>query len=176
MHNDWADRDVLLRGQGHDEDHPERATGVVGHSYGAMLATRVAVAQQVHAVVALSAARKGWANDEGLEEPLANLDMRSMHVWGTDTEDTDGGSDALTPDRWDAIPGTKHRVILDGAGHWDYFSGQHDGCSPTSWQANTVRGALARDLVTTFFARYLPLPVDVGGLRAPISLSHRVQP
>jgi hypothetical protein len=155
MRSSWQGREVLL---------PAPSTGVLGHSYGAMLAGRVVINEAVGAYASLSPIWGEWSQ-WGLPEPLSSLSVPSLHIAGTDGH---FGDESVSGSRWDSIPRPKHRVTLHGGVHWEYLRGQTGGCSP-EWALDCSRlGMVAGDLVAGFFARYLQLGPEGG---VPSSLS-----
>jgi pimeloyl-ACP methyl ester carboxylesterase len=156
MRTSWQHRDLLF---------PTPSTGVFGHSYGAMAATHLATHAEIGALASLSAGWHEWSSFGDGPEPLPDIDVPSLHMWGTEGL----FSDEVTGARWDSIPISKHQVILHGGSHWEYLQGQSGGCSPASAECNHL-GSVAGDLLACFFARYLPpSEFDTGG-RIPISL------
>ena len=117
MREQWTGRAALL---------PPPHMGVFGHSYGAMLAGRVAASQPVRAYASLSAGWHEWRSfGSGLPIPLFELSDPSLHVWGTDAIlDVIGDAD------WERIALPRHRVVLNEGGHWVYLQGTSGGCSP----------------------------------------------
>ncbi|WP_456788941.1 hypothetical protein [Cellulomonas sp. P5_C5] len=157
----WEHADVLL---------PPPATGVVGHSFGAMLGARFAVGRPITAFAGLSGGWQDWFG--GSPFPLPLLDMPTLLLWGL-------GFDLfsqLTEAQWQGMHRPRHRVVFDEGEHWDYLSAQIDvPCRPGSGSCTEIAGATA-DLVTMFFARYLPpelatnLAVDVPSSLVPPDL------
>lgn len=137
----WEHADVLL---------PPPATGIVGHSFGAMLGARFAVGHEVSAYAGLSGGWQDWFGDEPFPLPL--LRVPSLVVWGR-------GRDTFSPltdAQWQALAAPRHRVVFTKGDHWDYL--EHSvsvPCRGTTGSCTKIAGATA-DLVTMFFARYLP--------------------
>ena len=142
MRRSWSGRSVLL---------PAPATGVCGHSYGAMLACRVAVSQAISAFASLSAGWHEWGTFEPTPLPLFELAVPSVHMWGTEGL----FSDAISGADFARIATPRHRIVLEGGEHWVYLQGQSGGCAPTGGDCYLL-GAVAGDLLAGFFARYLP--------------------
>ena len=142
-------------------------SGVFGHSYGAMLACRFATTQTVTAYAGLSAGWHEWNTfGSGLNVPLFELSIPSLHVWGTEGL----FSDAIVDADWAKIGKPKHRVVLHGGEHWTYLQGTSGGCAPPAGGCPHL-GNVAGDLLTGFFARYLPpQEQDVAGASIPKSL------
>lgn len=157
----WEHADVLL---------PPPATGVVGHSFGAMLGARFSVGREISGYVGLSGGWQDWFGGEPFPLPL--LDMPTLLMWGL-------GFDLfsqLTEAQWQAMQRPRHRVVFDEGEHWDYLSAQIDlPCRPGGGACAEIASATA-DLVTMFFARYLPpelatnLAVDVPSSLVPPEL------
>jgi pimeloyl-ACP methyl ester carboxylesterase len=156
MRRDWSGRSVLL---------PAPATGVCGHSFGAMVASRVAVSQPVSAFASLSANWHEWATFGPLPPPIFSLTVPSAHMWGTESLISDAISDA----DFAAIPIPRHKVVLEGGEHFLYLQGQTGGCAPSAGGCHLL-GAVAGDLLAGFFARYLP-PSERAEAGAAIPLS-----
>jgi dienelactone hydrolase len=126
------------------------ATGVVGHSFGAMLGARFAVGRPVSAYAGLSGTWQDWFGDEPFPLPL--LDLPTLLVWG-------GASDLFTqlPEAtWQAMARPRHRVVFAKGEHWDYIGNNVSvPCRPAPGPCPHVAGATA-DLLTMFLGRYLP--------------------
>lgn len=142
MRRKWSGRFVLL---------PAPATGVCGHSYGAMMACRVAVSQQASAFASMSAGWHEWSTFGTTPLPLFELAVPSVHMWGTEGLFSDAISDA----DFAQIATPRHRIVLEEGEHWLYLQGQSGGCAPTGGGCHLL-GAVAGDLLAGFFARYLP--------------------
>lgn len=139
--SDWEHADVLL---------PAPATGVAGHSYGAMLGARFAVSHPVSAYAGLSGGWQDWFGDA--PKPLPLLDLPNLLVWG-------GAADLFTQlsdTAWNQLRKPRHRVVFANGEHWDYLSGNIDvPCRHSSGTCPHVDSA-TDDLVTMFFGKYLP--------------------
>lgn len=143
MRRHWPERRVLL---------PAPATGVAGHSYGAMVAARVATFERVGAFAGLSAGWHEWSTfGTELPIPLWDLAVPSFHAWGTEGL----FSDALSDEDFARIARPRHRIVLEGGEHWEYLHGQTGGCAPSGGACHLL-GPIAHDLLAGFFARYLP--------------------
>jgi pimeloyl-ACP methyl ester carboxylesterase len=142
MRKHWSGRSVLL---------PSPATGVCGHSYGAMIASRVAVSQPVAAFASMSAGWHEWLTYGPMPVPLFELTVPSVHMWGTEGL----FSDAISDEDFGAIAPPRHKIVLEGGEHWLYLQGQTGGCAPSVGGCHLL-GAVAADLLAGFFARYLP--------------------
>ncbi|MGN9808194.1 PASTA domain-containing protein [Micromonospora sp. BQ11] len=141
MRNGWPDRDRLL---------PAPATGLAGHSYGALhvgiLATRVPVA----AVASLSGVWNDWQPGYGTK-PIFQGTVPRFLAWGT----IEGDGRLGDPD-WNAIARPKHRAVFAEAEHYDYLPyNQQLPCRPVAGPCPHV-GMATDDLLTMFFGNYLP--------------------
>lgn len=134
----WDGRDVLL---------PAPATGVAGHSWGAVHAAMLGAAIDAGAVGSLSG---GWS-DTGVFDLLLTDVRPRLFTWGTDSRDTG----PLSDQNWDRIPAPKHRARFAGGEHWDYLYNVQFPCDGQQGPCRHV-GKAADDLLTMLFARYLP--------------------
>ncbi len=141
MRSDWEHQSVLL---------PEPATGIAGHSWGALLAGQFATEHAIAAYVSLSGTWSEWPPVP--PSPLSSLEMPKLFTWGTGFGDLFA---ALGQGQWDALPGTKHRAAFTDAGHWDYFPEGRSDCEELRGSCTLVP-SLAMDLVACHFATYLP--------------------
>lgn len=136
----WEHRAVLM---------PPPATGVVGHSFGAMLGARYAVGRPVSAYAGLSGGWQDWFGDAPFPLPL--LDIPSLLFWG-------GAGDLFTQlsdAQWQQMRKPRHRVVFEEGEHWDYLSETTVPCSHGAGACPHLASATA-DLVTMFLGRYLP--------------------
>ena len=132
----WEHHGVLM---------PPPATGVVGHSFGALLAARYALTRGAAAYASLSGVWQGETDKQELRIP-------KLFTWGEGSVDT---FTELIGAEWNAIPTPKHQAQFAGAGHWDYLPAGRTSCEVNRGRCTLV-GVLARDLVATFFGKYLP--------------------
>ncbi len=141
VRSDWVHAELVL---------PPPATGVVGHSYGAMVGARFAVDRPVSAYAGLSGGWQEWFGGEPFPLPL--LDMPTLLAWGLDSDQNSPLSDAT----WQAMARPRHRVVFAEGQHWDYLdSSVRIPCQTGRGECPHVAGATA-DLLTMFFGRYLP--------------------
>jgi hypothetical protein len=152
MRGSWEHRSSLLS-----------ATGIIGHSRGAILAARLASAGRIAGYASLSGV---W-----LEAPpsypipvLSSLAIPKIFVWGSGGDapfaellrDRDSRHPTVDTNIWDTIIHPKHKLSFAGAEHWDYLP---ENC-PTA--ASAPRGAcnnvgeLNAEILLAFFAKYLP--------------------
>jgi hypothetical protein len=139
MRESWEHREVLM---------PEPATGIYGHSYGAMIAALAATPNRFAAFAGLSGAWEDWSSG-----PLAfeGLTCPKLFVSG-------GPFDLFTnlgESRWDALPAPKHWIRFDNGLHWDYLPAGSTPCNQERGDCPYLKQA-ASDFVITFFSRYLP--------------------
>ncbi len=139
----WEHREVLL---------PPPATGLAGHSFGALHAGILATSTPVSAVAHLSGGWIDWPDAVG-PRPIARLTVPQLFLWGTDP-----GSERdamLTDSLWNQVAKPKHRVVYAGGQHWDYLYTENIPCAQSRGPCRHV-GAATADLITMFFAKYLP--------------------
>lgn len=140
MRTGWSYRDVLM---------PEPATGAIGHSYGALLAARLVADGSASVYASLSGAWSEWP--EVPANPIWDLTAPKLFTWGSGVGDAQSQFDR----GWDRLRVPKHRAVFDGAGHWDYLSPGASACESNRGPCALV-AALAADVVSTFFGKYLP--------------------
>jgi hypothetical protein len=74
-------------------------------------------------------------------------------TWGTEPFSE---RDAALPDSlWQRIGRPRHRAVFANGEHWDYLYTEQTPCESSRGPCRYL-GAAARDLVTMFFAKYLP--------------------
>ena len=152
----WVHKSLLL---------PPPATGIVGHSYGALLAARFAADGNVTAYASLSGGWAEWPSSPPL--PLERLTMPKLFMWGTGFTDVFA---ALSEARWGSLATPKHAAMLQDAEHWDYLRAGSSSCESGRGPCD-LTPVLAGDILTTFFGKYLP-PEDWSqlGVEIPDSL------
>jgi pimeloyl-ACP methyl ester carboxylesterase len=144
MRDGWEHRRVLL---------PPPATGVGGHSYGALLAARFAVANPVAAYVSIAGKWIDWRTSP---LPIQTLGIPMLFCLGTPMTD---GFGSLSDSLWSGLAQPRHKAVFEEAGHWDFLPPGATSCEGGLWQERgpcTLTGTLTADLVTMFFAKYLP--------------------
>jgi hypothetical protein len=155
MRTGWEHDEVLL---------PAPATGVVGHSYGALLGIRLAAEGSVSAYASLSGPWSEWPSVP--PNPIRTLEVPKLFAWGSGQGDVlsqfDGG--------WASLSAPKHKGVLAGAGHWDYLPAGRSACEVERGPCTLV-WAVAADVLSTFLAKYLPPELWPGlGQQIPESL------
>jgi pimeloyl-ACP methyl ester carboxylesterase len=126
---------------------PEPATGVVGHSFGALLAGRFAASANVGAYASLSGVWQDWPDSN---RPIQSLRIPKLFTWGDDLLDLFSSLDS--GGLWDTIPVTKHKAVFAGAAHWDYLRAGRTACASARGDCDLVR-LVASDLLCTFFGK-----------------------
>jgi Alpha/beta hydrolase family len=138
----WEFRQSLL---------PAPATGLAGHSYGALHAGILATKINVAGVASLSGVWIDWPDGAG-PRPILQLQIPQLFTWGTEPFSE---VNAQLGNLWDPIAKPKHRAIFTDAQHFDYLYTPQLPCrqdkGPCRWL-----GSAAADLVTMFFGKYLP--------------------
>ena len=140
MRAGWEHRDTLL---------PSPATGLAGHSYGALHAGILAAAKPVAAVVSLSGVWEEWPKPPF---PIHQGAPARLFTWGTNT--TSEAHADLPPQLWNPVPQPKYLVKFRESEHFDYLYKQELACRPPRGSCPYV-GAFTTDTVTMFFARFL---------------------
>lgn len=139
MRESWEYREVLM---------PEPATGIYGHSYGAMIAALSATPNRFAAYAGLSGVWEDWSTPpfafEGLTCPKLFIAGGPLDFF------TDLGES-----RWNALPEPKHWIRFDNGLHWDYLPAGSTPCDPNRGDCPYLKQA-ASDFIITFFTRYLP--------------------
>jgi pimeloyl-ACP methyl ester carboxylesterase len=131
---------------------PPTVLGVVGHSWGARAAARVAVRGTVE-VTAITSISGSWDENAAIG---AFIDAAKPTLMIAGTEDFLNASylQAL----WSALAIPKHQAMLQGIGHWDWFGhpGSIHPCNPSAPRpACPVAWQTASELVLAFMTKYL---------------------
>ena len=149
MRTDWEYARVLL---------PNPATGIVGHSHGALLGGQIALGQQLLAAqgqqaIPISAytSLSGVWHELDMPWPISQLNTPKLFTFGTNEFDTD----VVNPGVWNSIPSPKHSAVFQGGEHWDYLPRGRSACGAIRGQCELV-GLICRDIVPAFFGKYLP--------------------
>jgi Chlorophyllase enzyme len=160
MRESWEHRATLL---------PAPATGLAGHSFGALHAGILATTTPVAAVASLSGVWIDWPGGAG-PRPILLGTFPRLFTWGTEPFSE---RDAILPDSlWNQIAVPKHRAVFTNGEHFDYLYAPQLPCRGSKGPCRYVGEATA-DLVTMFFARYLPpeltpdLPGRIPGTLVP---------
>ncbi|MDP9352452.1 MAG: alpha/beta fold hydrolase, partial [Chloroflexota bacterium] len=92
------------------------STGIVGHSYGALLGARLSTVVRAAAYVSLGGGWGEWT--AGQWAILDQIAVPSLFVWG----DRDADAAVLGMGQfWNRIAPPKHKLVFEGVGHWDYL-------------------------------------------------------
>ena len=138
MRDNWEHRDVLMS---------EPATGIYGHSYGALISALYATSHDVGAFAGLSGVWQDWSTPplpfEGLTVPKLFI---SGGVWDLYTE--------ISDPKWNAHPPPKHNIEFAQGLHWDYLPAGTSPCDEGRGPCQFLKAA-ASDFVITFFSKYL---------------------
>ncbi len=144
--------------------HP-RATAIVGHSFGALLAARVAQARpNISSFVSLGG---GFARLGDPVPILQSIRARKFFMWGVTANISDLTHENLDAEGlWSSIPQPKHAAISNPGEHFDYIRLRSPSeCFETSSFCAGLR-KVAPDLTALFIARHTPV-----GASLPIPLS-----
>ncbi len=149
LHDGWEHHSALL---------PPPMTGVVGHSYGAIKAARLAAESEgtISAYVGLSGPWEEWPpSPPNPPPPLRMLQVPNLLTWGSGPFDSFAdGFQAF--DGWPPVPMPRHLAIFEGAAHWDYLKAGTTTCDGGVRGPCELTHTLAADLTTMFLGRYLP--------------------
>jgi hypothetical protein len=134
---------------------PEPATGLAGHSYGALHAGILATKIPAAGVVSLSGVWNDWDPSSQGPRPIYQIALPRLFTWGTDPDHGTETEAILSDVRWNGVALPKHRAVFTKAEHFDYLYGPKLPCRQTKGPCRYV-GPATDDLVTMFFAKYLP--------------------
>lgn len=138
-------------------------TAVVGHSYGALLAARVAAARaDISAYVGLSGP---WAELGDRVALLGSLGAPAFFMWATGDPLKRAFEDLDDMRAWAGVPRPKHAAVFPGE-HFDYIS-PWPGCAFSRGGCTLVE-AVAADLTALFLARHVK--VGTSNPRIPVDL------
>jgi hypothetical protein len=139
MENQWEFRHMLM---------PRPARGVMGHSFGALCGSELAVEIGCAAYVSLSGDWHSVSNEVAAR--FAAFGFPNLFTWGTGFD-----PNAQLANLWDSLPAPRHKVEFIGAGHFDYLSPDTTTCQGFPGECDLVP-AMAADVVSLFFGKYLP--------------------
>jgi dienelactone hydrolase len=138
----------------------QSSTAIVGHSWGALLAARVAQARpSISSYVGLSGT---FAEFSAPGAVLRAIPCPRFFLWADDVtfEDLDNGG------MWSAVPQPKHAAIFQGE-HFDYLPST-SGCSAPRGPCDLIE-PVAADLAALFIARNTPVRGSAASI--PVSLA-----
>jgi hypothetical protein len=138
MRSGWVHRSILA---------PAPSTGLVGHSFGAGLAGRLATEGNLRAYASLS----------GHVAISEAIDVPKLFTWGFPTSDPAEFLVPISPNDWADLGTPKHRIVFKELAHWDYLPSGRTACGQVRGDC-PHSGVVAWDLVTMFFGNYLPPP------------------
>ena len=150
-------------------DKRPTSVAVAGHSFGALLAARIA---QKFPGMGACISLGGSFNqlDEDAHSVLQSLALPSFFMWSTNPAlaafenlDDDGF--------WDDVPGPKHAAVHSG-GHFDYLPAAMT-CSDKRGECTPLE-PVAAELIALFLARHMPLARSTSNI--PINLVPPVVP
>jgi hypothetical protein len=157
----WADpnedlakaEDVLMWMRSHWDYRDQLAptTAIVGHSYGALLGSRLAAAGLATAYVSLSGVWDLW--QEPPARPVRDLNIPKLFTWGSDSADIIE-QPANLGIFWDDIPAPKHKITFQGGYHWDYLPEGQSLCGNDRGPCNLLP-SLASDFTALFISKYM---------------------
>jgi hypothetical protein len=137
MREVWEHRQMLL---------PPPQTGIIGHSYGALLSARFAVDNPISTYASIAGVWEDWPVGP---RPITRLSIPMLFCLGTDDLFTN-----LSDPLWNSLTLPKHRAVFDNARHWDYLRPGASFCENGRGPCN-LTGSLTADLVTVFLGKYL---------------------
>jgi Chlorophyllase enzyme len=139
LREQWEYRQVLL----------PSANGIIGHSRGGVAAASFAQSTNLQAYASLSGVWNELPSETPL--PITSLDTPKLLMWGTGFDVNAQLSEA----QWAGLPVPRHRVTFSDGAHWDYLPSGRTSCQGALGSCNLVL-AIAGDLATMFFSKYLP--------------------
>jgi hypothetical protein len=124
-------------------------TGLVGHSFGAGLAGRLAAEGNLRAYASLSGHMASQVREA--------IGVPKLFTWGFSPATSDEFLTPVPDDAWARVGMPKHRVVFAELSHWDYVPPGRVPCAQGRGACRHA-GVVAWDLVVTFFGTYLPPP------------------
>lgn len=128
------------------------ALGVVGHSWGARAAARVAARGNVK-VKTIASIAGSWDENSSIAA-LTGSGLPTLLVVGSD----DFLNASYLSGLWPSLPIPKHQAMIQGIGHWDWF-GPFGGIQPCDEAASgppcPVAWQAASELLVAFVTKYL---------------------
>ena len=148
VRGEWEHKNSLM---------PEPATGICGHSFGGVVAARFAAdhPDRIAAYSSLSGVHTDWPSGR---LPVQRLNVPMQFITGSPIDDVFASiSDAL----WNSLARPRHRAVFASGFHWDYLPAAQTPCDQNRGPCRHT-GHAAVDLVTMFFAKYLPPELHPG--------------
>ncbi|MCP2636667.1 hypothetical protein K0817_008830 [Microbacterium sp. HD4P20] len=136
---------------------PRPMTGVVGHSWGALLGGAVAEHLQAQgSISAFASLSGGWMEWPPNPPRPLDLDFATLFAWGTGQSDLfaqlSGPAAAILAQPRGAV----HHVAFRDGEHFDYFREGSTTCGRAFRGPCSLMRPLAADFVTTFLSHYMP--------------------
>jgi pimeloyl-ACP methyl ester carboxylesterase len=132
--------------------------GLVGHSFGALLATRLAVEIPSSALVSIGGLWAEWPVTP--PRPIPSLSVPSMFMYGTND------TFANQPGVLAQAPSPTHRVIFEGGDHWDHLDANNVTCDTPNGPCDLV-DELTADLTVLYLSRVLRVATIPASLEPP---------
>lgn len=149
-----------LRWENAEWVHP-RATAIVGHSFGGVLAARIARARPgISSFVSLSGAH-GFIDDP--PSVLGAIQARKFFMWVIPPDLADLARENLDErDLWRGIPQPKHAAIFLASEHFGYLRPRPSEASCARPTDCRFMSDVAADLAALFIARHTPVGASPG--------------
>ncbi len=154
---DW----VRTRWGGRSQLSNDSQLGLVGHSFGALLAGRLSTEVSNSALVSIG----GWWSDWRPigELPINDISVPSLFLLGTND------SNATLPEpNWNAVPRPLHRALFNGKGHWDHLDSIAHACGQVREDDCGSVESMTADLTALFLSKYLHRTNIPDSLRPPL--------
>lgn len=156
LRTDWQDARWV--------DKRASSVAVAGHSFGALLAARLAQRRPgMGAYIGLSGSFNQLNNDA--RPLLQSLALPSLFMW-SDNGDLAPFEDLDQDGFWNDVPGTKYAVVHSG-GHFDYLP-RASSCSDRRGQCPTLEPVSA-EITALFLAQYMPQARSTTQMRIDIT-------
>lgn len=136
MRSSWTGRDWLSGSS---------TLGLVGHSWGALLAGRLSLDIPNSAIVSIGGGWAEWPSTTPV--PIDSLGTPSLFLFGT----ADTYANLQPASSWSSVPSPTHRVIFDGGTHWDYLDTQ-SACDTSNGPCDLVH-SLTADLTALYLSK-----------------------
>jgi len=161
IRSEWEHREVIM---------PAAATGIIGHSFGALLSARFAKSNEIAAFASLSGVWEDWPGGPAGPVPIIGLNLPMLFIWG-EADLFVRISDSV----WNSLAIPRYRAIFSEGLHWDYLPPGSTPCDNERGPCPYLAPATV-DYVTMFFGKYLPpefapqLPDQISNIFIPPAL------
>lgn len=136
---------------------PLPMTGVVGHSWGALLGGVVAEhLQSQGSISAYASLSGGWLEWPPNPPRPLDLDFATLFAWGTGSSDLFSQLSGAAAGILAQPRGAVHHVVFRDGEHFDYFREGSTTCGRAFRGPCSLMRPLAADFVTTFLSHYMP--------------------